>query len=150
MGPGGVSYYVSRTRMEISGRVRGVCLLAALCPIRGDDGAYLAAEGSYVDAGGRTVGLRQDDFMIEPTGATWTSSDTSATYPAGWRISVPAHDVQATVRPTIADQEMDTRATTGIVYWEGAVEVNGDRPGVGFVDLTNYDRRPFQAASAQP
>jgi len=188
MGPGGVSYYVSHTRMEVSGRVRPVCLLAALCPgsavtgqawfdhqwgdfeiddfagwdwfalqlsdgaelmlylIRGDDGAYLAAEGSYVTAEGRTVGLTQDDFELAPTGATWTSPDTGATYPAGWRISVPAHDVDATVRPTIADQEMDTRATTGIVYWEGAVTVEGDRPGVGFVELTNYDRRPAQAA----
>ncbi len=48
------------------------------------------------------------------------------------------------VRPRVADAEMGTRATTGIVHWEGAVTVTGSRPGVGFVELTNYDRLPFR------
>jgi predicted secreted hydrolase len=43
----------------------------------------------------------------------------------------------------VADQEMNTRATTGIVYWEGAVAVRGTHGGVGFVELTNYDRVPW-------
>jgi hypothetical protein len=38
---------------------------------------------------------------------------------------------------------MDTRASTGIVYWEGAVEVSGSHTGVGYVELTNYDRYPY-------
>ena len=89
--------------------------------------------------------LRSSDFEIVPTGATWTSPDTGAVYPAEWRIVVPAHDVDVLVVPLLAAQEMDTRATTRIVYWEGAVEVRGSRPGLGFVELTNYDRQPFES-----
>jgi hypothetical protein len=38
---------------------------------------------------------------------------------------------------------MDTRASTGIVYWEGAMEVTGSHPGVGYMELTNYDLSPY-------
>ena len=187
MGPGGVSYYVSHTRMAAAGAIRGPCAWARACPatpvqgqawfdhqwgdfridefvgwdwfalqfddgaevmlylIRGDDGGYASAAGSYVTAGGRTLPLLEDDFEIVPTGATWTSPDTGAVYPAEWRIVVPVHDVDVLVVPLLAAQEMDTRATTRIVYWEGAVEVRGSRPGLGFVELTNYDRQPFES-----
>lgn len=185
MGPGGVSYYVSHTRMEVEGTVAPDCLFPEFCgsePVTGrawfdhqwgdfridrlggwdwfalqlDDGAEVMAylirdmagavvslEGSYVTPAGRTIHLAEGDLTVTPTGATWTSADTGAVYPAGWRVEVPDHDVDVTVTPLLADQEMDTRATTGIVYWEGAVAVRGERPGVGFVELTNYDVLPY-------
>ena len=45
--------------------------------------------------------------------------------------------------PTVLDQELDTRATTGVVYWEGSVVVMATRDGVpldgqGYVELTGY------------
>jgi predicted secreted hydrolase len=189
MGPGGVSYYVSHTRMDVRGEVRGRCAFPIACApqavvgeawfdhqwgdfrvdrfvgwdwfalqlddgaevmlylIRDETGGYVVAEGSYVTADGRTLGLAAEDFAIESTGATWTSPDTGAIYPAGWRVLVPAHGVDVRVAPRLADQEMDTRATTTIVYWEGAVAVTGSHAGRGFVELTNYDRVPFAAAS---
>jgi predicted secreted hydrolase len=189
MGPGGVSYYVSHTRMDVSGSLRGPCALPRACAatavegrawfdhqwgdfridlfggwdwfalqfddgadlmlylIRGEDGAVASSAGTYVTADGRSVPLEEEDFVLEPTGSTWTSPATGATYPAGWRVRVTAHDVDVEVVPLVADQEMDTRATTRIVYWEGAVEVRGERPGVGFVELTNYDRVPIAASS---
>jgi predicted secreted hydrolase len=188
MGPGGVSYYVSHTRMEVRGSVAPDCFFPEFCGatpvtgqawfdhqwgdfridrlggwdwfalqlddgaevmlylIRDQDGAYVAAEGSYVTPSGRTIGLAREDFALAPTGATWNSDETGAVYPAGWTVEVPRFDVDVTVRPLVADQEMDTRRTTGIVYWEGAVAVDGTRPGVGFVELTNYDRLPFEPA----
>lgn len=186
MGPGGVSYYVSRTRMAVRGSVRGPCPLARVCApvavagqgwfdhqwgdfridrfegwdwfaLQFDDGADLmvylirdaggtvvSAAGSYVTEAGGVVPLGPDDLAVVATGAAWTSPVTDARYPAGWRVIVPARDVDAFVVPRVADQEMDTRATTGIVYWEGVVDVGGARPGVGFVELTNYDRHPFE------
>jgi predicted secreted hydrolase len=189
MGPGGVSYYVSHTRMDVQGVVGGPCIWPRACPstlvtgqawfdhqwgdfridafagwdwfalqlddgadvmlylIRGDDGAYVSAAGSYVTPDGLTLALHEHEFEIVATGATWESPHTGAVYPAAWRILVPAYDVDATVLPLLADQEMDTRATTRIVYWEGAVEVLGSRPGVGFVELTNYDRIPSAPAA---
>ena len=41
------------------------------------------------------------------------------------------------------DQELDTRATTGVVYWEGSETVTGTQAGRaaagrGYVELTGY------------
>jgi predicted secreted hydrolase len=52
-------------------------------------------------------------------------------------------DLDVTLTPTVLDQELDTRATTGVVYWEGSQEISGTRYGVpvagrGYVELTGY------------
>jgi predicted secreted hydrolase len=41
------------------------------------------------------------------------------------------------------DQENDTRASTGAIYWEGAVRaLQGGKPiGAGYLELTGYWRR---------
>ena len=45
--------------------------------------------------------------------------------------------------PTVAAQELDTRATSGVVYWEGSqrvVATQAGRPvaGEAYVELTGY------------
>jgi hypothetical protein len=50
-----------------------------------------------------------------------------------------------TVEPVIEDQELDTRGTTMIIYWEGACEVggkvkDGETKGRAYVELVGYDR----------
>jgi predicted secreted hydrolase len=44
------------------------------------------------------------------------------------------------VEPWMPDQELDSRASTGTVYWEGAVSVTGPagRKGAGYLELTGY------------
>ena len=116
--------------------------------IRGLDGSIESATGTHVAADGWVRTLGEGDFVLEATGPSWTSPSTGATYPAEWRVAVPAFGVDVVVTPMVADQEMNTRATTGIVYWEGAVAVRGSHAGVGFVELTNYDRVPW--ARAEP
>ena len=71
----------------------------------------------------------------------WTSPTTGATYPARWRIrtAVPALDLEVT--PLLPDQELNARASTGSVYWEGAVQVSGSRNGRGYDELTGYGPR---------
>jgi predicted secreted hydrolase len=41
------------------------------------------------------------------------------------------------------DQELDARATTGTLYWEGAVRVAGSdgTKGRGYLELTGYAER---------
>ena len=41
------------------------------------------------------------------------------------------------------DQELDSRASTGAVYWEGAVTVQegGKRIGRGYLELTGYGKK---------
>jgi predicted secreted hydrolase len=48
------------------------------------------------------------------------------------------------LEPLMDDQELDSRASTGIIYWEGAVRarVNGKPAGRGYLELTGYAGRP--------
>ena len=111
--------------------------------IRAPSGAYVAQGGSVITAAGETVALGADEALFLATGETWTSTATGAVYPVAWRLEVPRFGIAVDVRPSVLEQEMDTRRTTGIVYWEGAVEASGSGPGVGFVELTNYDLYPY-------
>ncbi len=100
--------------------------------------------GTYVRPDGKCDYLKRADFEIEPSGK-WTSERTGATYPSGWRIRVASLDIDITVAPLIQDQELDTRGSTMIVYWEGACSVSGTKSGRpvkgrAYVELVGYDR----------
>jgi predicted secreted hydrolase len=102
------------------------------------------SSGTYVDAEGRAQHLTREDFMLEPT-AHWRSPHTGAVYPSGWRLRVPRVGVDVTVTPVMKDQELDTRGTTMIVYWEGSCTVEGlhgasETKGRAYVELVGYDR----------
>ena len=110
--------------------------------VRDADGSYPLVYGTLVDPDGGTRHLPADAFAVEAT-AEWMSPRSGATYPAGWRISIPAEDLEIELQPTVADQELDTRATTGVIYWEGSQVVRATRAGVAvggqaYVELTGY------------
>ena len=100
--------------------------------------------GTYVDRDGNCTYLKRSDFDIEIT-HKWLSPNTGAEYPAKWLVSVPTLGVEAEIVPLIADQELDTRGSTMIVYWEGACSVKGTKAGTAvggnaYVELVGYDR----------
>lgn len=102
------------------------------------------SSGTFVDQNGESTPLGKTDFTIEPTGF-WKSPHTEATYPSGWNVKVPKFGLDLTVTPVMENQELDTRGTTMIVYWEGACEVRGkaadaDVLGRAYVELVGYDR----------
>lgn len=102
------------------------------------------SSGTFVEKDGEFTPLSKEDFKIEPTGY-WKSPHTKATYPSGWKLSVPKFEIELTVTPVIEDQEIDSRGTTMIVYWEGACEVSGtvkneNVKGRAYVELVGYDR----------
>ncbi len=102
------------------------------------------SSGTYVTKDSDSTALGKSDFTIEPTGF-WKSPHTGATYPSGWKLNVPKFDLELTVTPVMDDQELDTRGTTMIVYWEGACKVKGksggaDVLGHAYVELVGYDR----------
>lgn len=110
--------------------------------IRGPDGRPLILDGSFVSADGELTVLDGPDFAVEAT-STWRSDETDTTYPASWTIEVPVLDIDLTLTPSVAAQELDTTATTGVIYWEGEVIVTGTRgrqqvDGLGYVELTGY------------
>jgi predicted secreted hydrolase len=102
------------------------------------------SSGSFIADDGRRTHLAREDFALEAT-AHWRSPHTGAVYPSGWRLRVPKVGVDVTVKPVLKDQELDTRGTTMIVYWEGACAVEGRRgasevDGRAYVELVGYDR----------
>jgi predicted secreted hydrolase len=111
--------------------------------VRDADGSYPLIYGTVVDADGTTRHLDRSAFTVEVTDR-WTSPASGADYPAAWTIDIPSEgDLIVQLRPTVAAQELDTRATTGVVYWEGSQVVGGTRAGerIGgeaYVELTGY------------
>ena len=101
---------------------------------------YSSGTLTYPDGTSRHVRLEEFDIRVLKT---WKSPKTGARYPARWRIQVPQWNINLIVTPTVADQELITRESTRITYWEGSVKVEGryqGKPisGVGYVELTGY------------
>jgi predicted secreted hydrolase len=110
--------------------------------VRASDGTYPLVYGTVVGRDGTTRHLGRDAFTVDVTDH-WTSPSTGAVYPSGWRIGVPSEGLEVGLRPTVAQQELDTRATTGVVYWEGSQVVTATRDGrplggEAYVELTGY------------
>ena len=69
----------------------------------------------------------------------WTSPLTRARYPVEWVVRTPAGPY--TVKAVIDNQELDSRVSTGAIYWEGLSELydsNGKRVGLGYLEMTGY------------
>ena len=70
---------------------------------------------------------------------TWKSSLSGATYPVEWMLRMPTE--QYFVRAVIPNQEMDSRASTGAIYWEGLSDLysaGGTHIGRGYLEMTGY------------
>lgn len=109
---------------------------------KGDPSPF--SSGTYVDPAGTWTHLNREDFMLEATDY-WQSPRTEASYPSGWRLRVPRFGVDVKITPVKQDQELDTRGTTMIVYWEGACSVRGrhgneETEGRAYAELVGYDR----------
>jgi predicted secreted hydrolase len=110
--------------------------------VRAADGSYPLIYGTLVDRSGSASHLDRSAFQVAVT-SHWTSPASGATYPAAWTITIPGQGLTIQLRPTVANQELDTRATTGVVYWEGSQVVSATRHGEaeggqGYVELTGY------------
>jgi predicted secreted hydrolase len=117
--------------------------------VRDTDGAIVTSYGTIVRPDGEAVHLTPDQIAVRTTD-TWTSTHTGATWPSRWTIDVPTEGWTLTITPTMPDQELDTRASTDVIYWEGEVLVEGTidgspTTGLGYVELTGYaDGLPVQ------
>jgi predicted secreted hydrolase len=72
----------------------------------------------------------------------WRSSRTGIAYPVEWQVTVGERTIR--LRPLLDDQENDARASTGTLYWEGAVRAFDERGraiGRGYLELTGYGER---------
>ena len=70
--------------------------------------------------------------------AEWTSPRTRATWPVAREVRIGQRTF--VTQPLMADQELDSRASAGAVYWEGASQLleNGQPVGRGYLEMTGY------------
>ena len=93
--------------------------------------------GTWMDPSGKVRPLSESEVRIDVLDH-WTNSRGDR-YPARWRLLCDALGLDVTVGPSLADQELKVRPR----YWEGAVEVQGNRAGQplagrGYVELVGY------------
>lgn len=107
--------------------------------IRDRQGGKLWAHATWRDASGKITHYSQDQVSFTPQ-VRWKSPRTQAEYPVATLISTGREQWQ--VSPLQQDQELDSRRSTGAVYWEGAVTVarSGKPAGRGYLELTGYVR----------
>jgi predicted secreted hydrolase len=106
--------------------------------IRGRDGTDHWAGGTILESGVRRT-LGPDDVHFIPE-RQWRSPRSGVVYPITWRLQLPDRTLQ--LSPLMDDQEIDSRASTGAFYWEGAVNASaaGHASGRGYLELTGYDK----------
>ena len=100
------------------------------------------SEGVVVADDGSSTPIHRDDVTLEVL-KTWTTPDGSRSYPVRWRLQVPAHNLDLPIEATFPRQEMNT----SVRYWEGAVTIEGNTPGRGYVEMTGYGDSPAGRAS---
>jgi predicted secreted hydrolase len=100
-------------------------------------GSTLWAGGSWRRADGRLRVLAPEEVRFTP-GREWRSPQTGARYPVAWHVRAGGLDLA--IEPLFDDQEHDTRASTGAIYWEGAARalIQGKVVGRGYLELTGY------------
>ncbi len=105
--------------------------------IRGQNGERLWAHAALRDAAGHTTTFGPHEVEFVPQ-RRWRSPHTGATYPVATTIRTGSMAWQ--LQPLQDDQELDSRQSTGAVYWEGAVQVerDGQPAGRGYLELTGY------------
>jgi predicted secreted hydrolase len=107
--------------------------------IRDKQGGKLWAHAILRDAFGKVTQYSPDQVSFTPQ-ARWKSPRTNAVYPVATTIATGSTRWQ--VKPLQEDQELDSRQSTGAIYWEGAVTISRDGVPAGraYLEMTGYDR----------
>jgi predicted secreted hydrolase len=106
--------------------------------LRAVDGRTVYAGGSLRGASGAFRNFAADEVSFTPH-RVWTSPSSQAKYPVEWTLQTPAglHRIVA----LLDAQELDSRQSTGTIYWEGISELRdeqGQRIGRGYLEMTGY------------
>jgi predicted secreted hydrolase len=124
------------------------------------DGSALTAfrlrtkSGEAIWAGGsfRKVGQSQpeifapDDVVFSPE-RSWKSPSSAATYPVQWSVKIRRKSQgeplwqKLRITAVIDNQELDSRQSTGAIYWEGLsdlLDAQGQVIGRGYLEMTGY------------
>ena len=108
--------------------------------MRSEPEATLWSAASYRPTDGSTLTFPRDEVVFEPL-RHWRSPRTAISYPVAWRLRVGQRIFVLEV--LLDDQELDSRRSTGAIYWEGAVRLreDGREVGRGYLEMTGYGER---------
>ena len=154
--PGEASYYYSRPQLAVTGKVDGEAVTGLAWLDHEWSSQYMASDatgwdwcGLNMNDGSALMAFRMrganGETVFSPPGnsfevlKTWKSPRSGAPYPVSMKVN------GYTLEPLMDDQEVDARASTGAIYWEGAVRAmkEGREAGRGYLELTGY-WRPMQ------
>jgi predicted secreted hydrolase len=149
--PAEASYYYSRPHLNVVGKLNGRDVEGTAWLDHEWSSAYMAPEAAGWDwcginlfDGSSFMGFRMRDnaggVHYASPGATfrplrsWKSPRTGVAYP----VEMAVNDL--VLKPLMDDQELDSRASTGTIYWEGAVQAfrKDSEVGRGYLELTGY------------
>ncbi len=106
--------------------------------LRDKAGSALWDGGSFRSAGREPYIFSRGEVVFKPT-RFWKSPLTQTSYPVEWIVRTPADFY--TVKAVIDSQELDSRQSTGAIYWEGLsdlIDSNGKTVGSGYLEMTGY------------
>ncbi|WP_159914286.1 lipocalin-like domain-containing protein [Pantoea sp. 18069] len=110
--------------------------------LRRPDGTALWAGGSWRAPGQAARIFTADEVVFTPQ-RWWTSPDSGARYPVEWHVTTPTGSW--IVESLLDAQELDSRASTGTIYWEGLCDLrevaSGKLRGRGYLEMTGYAQR---------
>jgi predicted secreted hydrolase len=149
--PHEASYYYSRPHLSVAGKVNGRNVEGSAWLDHEWSSAYMAPEAAGWDwcginllDGGSLMAFQMRDKQggvhYAPRGLSfkplrvWKSPRTGVAYP----VEMAVNDL--VLKPLMDDQELDSRASTGTIYWEGAVSAyrGAAAVGRGYLELTGY------------
>ena len=149
--PHEASYYYSRPQLHVLGKLNGKDVEGTAWLDHEWSSAYMAPEATGWDwcginlyDGSSLMAFRMRDkagrvhfaspnTWFQPL-RMWRSPRTGVEYP----VEMAVNDL--ILKPLMDDQELDSRASTGTIYWEGAVRAFKDQNevGRGYLELTGY------------
>ena len=106
--------------------------------LRDKNGAAIWDGGSFRSGANELRVFNQGEVLFKPT-RLWKSPLTQNSYPVQWQVTTP--DDTYTVKAVLDSQELDSRQSTGAIYWEGLSELlssNGKKIGMGYLEMTGY------------
>ncbi len=109
--------------------------------MRRADGSTLWDGGSLRNPQGALRATRPGEMEFRAQ-RRWTSPLSGASYPVEWNLRTPGGNY--TIRALIDNQELDSRGSTGAIYWEGLSDLldgRGRRVGSGYLEMTGYATR---------
>jgi predicted secreted hydrolase len=115
---------------------------------RADGSIDPRSSGTLVERDGTTSPITYDSGFRLEAGRRWKSPVSGSQYPIAWTVRVARADLTLAVTAALDGQELHTEQSTGVTYWEGAVDVAGSirgQPvkGRGYLEMTGYSGAPM-------